>query len=88
MINPNTKFTLPIKIFFKLTSGSTDTVTFQSNTSTSPSVTRKVRIFLEPENLSRPFEFEIIFKIYRNRTYNKRVTTKPGIISSSDNSIF
>lgn len=88
LINPNTKFTLPIKIFFKLTSGSTDTVTFPSNTSTSPSVTRKVRIFLEPENLSRPFEFEIIFKIYRNRTYNKRVTTKPSIISSSDNSIF
>lgn len=85
LVNPNTKFTLPIKIFFKLISGSTDTVTFASNLSTSPSVTRKLRVFLEPENLSRPFEFEIIFKIYRNRTYNKRTINRSNIISSSDN---
>lgn len=82
LINPGNKFTLPIKIFFKLSGGTDSYVTFPSNTSTSPSVTRKLRIFLEPENLSRPFEFEIVFKIYRNRTYNMRNTI--DIITSSD----
>lgn len=70
LINPNTKFTIPLKVFFKLKGGSDTSVQFLSNTSTSPFITRKMRFFLEPENLSRAFEFEIIFKIYRNRTYN------------------
>ena len=74
LINASAKFTLPIKLFFKLTSGTDDFITFPSNTSTSPFVIRKLRIFLEPENLSRPFEFEIIFKIYRNKTYNMRTS--------------
>ena len=81
LINPSSKFTMPIKIFFKLTSGSTDRILFPSTTPISPFVTRKLRIFAEPENLSRPFEFEIIFKIYRNRTYNTRTLgsiTIPG----------
>ena len=72
LINKATKFTLPIKIFFKLSAGSSPSVTFPSNISTSPFVTRKLRIFMEPENLSRPFEFEIIFKIFRNKTVNTR----------------
>jgi len=76
LINSNTKFVLPIKIFFKLSGGTNSTVTFPSNLSTSPSVTRKVRIFIEPENLSRPFEFEIAFKVYRNKTYSSRTLTK------------
>jgi len=88
LINANSKFTLPIKIFFKLASGTADTVTFASNISTSPYVIRKLRIFLEPENLSRPFEFEIIFKIFRNRTYNTRTVSRPTIISSSSDSNF
>ena len=75
LIPASSKFTLPIKIFFKLSGGTNSTVTFASNISQSPSVTRKLRIFLEPENLSRPFEFEIIFKIYRNNTYSIRNTT-------------
>ena len=83
LINPSTKFTIPIKIFFKLSGGTSNTVTFSSNTSTSPYVTRKLRIFLEPENLARAFEFEIIFKIYRNRTYNTR-TNNNNVISNSD----
>ena len=83
LINPSTKFTLPIKIFFKLSSGSTDTVTFPSNISSSPSVNRKLRFFLEPENLSRPFEFEIIFKIYKNRTYNVRSSNRTNTASGA-----
>lgn len=83
LVTANAKFTLPIKIFFKLSSGSTDTVTFPSNISTSPYVTRKLRIFIEPENLSRPFEFEIVFKIYRNRTYNMRTVDRTSAASSS-----
>lgn len=81
LVNPGQKIILPIKIFFKLTSGSTDTVEFPSNLSTSPYVTKKLRVFLEPENLSRPFEFEIVFKIYRNRTYNVRASSQ--VISTS-----
>lgn len=84
LINASSKFILPIKIFFKLSSGTSDTVTFSSNISTSPYVIRKLRIFLEPENLSRPFEFEIVFKIFRNRTYNTRNTGTNIITSSSD----
>lgn len=76
LINPASKFTLPIKIFFKLTSGSTDNVVFPSNIATSPVVNRKLRLFLEPENLNRPFEFEIVFKIFRNRTYNVRSSSQ------------
>ena len=72
LIPAGTVFTLPIKIYFKLASGATDTVTFASNLSTSSFVTRKLRVFLEPENLNRTFEFELIFKIYRNRTYAVR----------------
>ena len=75
LINANTKFTIPIKIFFKLSSGAANNVIFPSNTSTSPTIIRKMRIFLEPENLSRAFEFEVVFKIYRNRTYNTRTNT-------------
>jgi hypothetical protein len=78
LINANTKFTLPIKIFFKLTSGTDDFITFPSNMSTSPFVVRKLKFFLEPENLSRPFEFEIVFKIYRNKTYNMRANRSNG----------
>ena len=84
LLNPSTKFTLPIKIFFKLSGGNNDNVTFASNISTSPSVTRKLRIFLEPENLSRPFEFEIVFKIYRNRTYNTRTINRTSTSSASE----
>jgi len=72
LINASDKFTLPIKIIFKLTGGTSNTVEFPSNLSTSPSVTRKVRIFIETENLSRPFEFEIAFKIFRNSTVATR----------------
>ena len=35
-------------------------------------VTRKLRIFLEPEFASGAFEFEIVFKLYRNRTFTVR----------------
>jgi hypothetical protein len=73
LINSNTKFTLPINIMFKLSGGTNSSVSFPSNLSVSPFVTRKIRIFIEPENLSRPFEFEIVFKIFRNRTYSNRI---------------
>jgi hypothetical protein len=71
LINSGNVFTLPIRIYFAL-SGGTDVVTFPSNISSSPYVIRKLRIFMEPENLNRTFEFELIFKIFRNRTYTIR----------------
>ena len=76
LIEPASKFILPIKIFFKLTGDTNAQVVLPSNMSTSPSVTKKLRVFLEPENLSRPFEFEIIFKVFRNRTYNVRTSSQ------------
>jgi len=88
LINPSSRFTLPIKIFFKLSGGTSDTITFASNLSTSPYVLRKLRIFLEPENSSRAFEFEIIFKIFRNRTYNVRTVGQTSNKSSSSDSNF
>lgn len=77
LIDANTKFTLPIKIFFALSgstiyNGTKGTVTFPPTLTTSPYVIRKLRIFMEPENLNRTFEFEVVFKIYRNRTYTIR----------------
>jgi hypothetical protein len=73
LINAGTQFTLPIKIFFMLSGGSMNSdVTFPSTISTSPYVYRKLRIFMEPENLNRTFEFEVIFKIFKNRTYATR----------------
>jgi len=78
LINASTKFTLPIKIFFKLSGGTNDKVTFPSTLSTSTPVTRKLRIFLEPENLSRPFEFEVNFQIFRNKTYTTRTLNSPN----------
>jgi hypothetical protein len=74
LIEPDSKFTLPIKIFFKLSGGTSESVTYPSTLSSSPYVTRRLRIFVEPENLSRAFEFELIFKIFRNRTYVIRNT--------------
>lgn len=88
LVNASGKFILPIKIFFKLTSGTDATYVIPSNTSTSPYVIRKLRIFLEPENLSRPFEFEIVFKIFRNRTYNMRSVASSNTLSSSSDSNF
>jgi hypothetical protein len=78
LINASTKFTVPIKVFFKLTGDTADSVTFASNLTTSPSVHRKLRIFLEQENASRPFEFEIDFAISRNNTYTKRTLNSPN----------
>ena len=72
LINSNSKFTLPIKFLFKLSGGTSDSISFPTNLSTSPSVTKKLRIFIESESLNRPFEFEIVFKIFRNRTSSVR----------------
>ena len=83
LMNAGSQFTLPIKIFFRLNSDSGSTVVFPSNTSTSPYVTRKLRIFLEPQYLNRAFEFELVFKIYRNRTYNTRSINRTNTVSSS-----
>lgn len=74
LINQSTKFTIPIKIFFKLSGGTSESISFRTNISTSPFVTRKIRMFIEPENLNRPFEFEVIFKIFRNKTANTRTS--------------
>jgi len=67
-----------------LSNVSNASVTFPSNTSISPYVTRKLRIFLEPENLTRAFEFEVVFKIFRNRTYVKTNTYTNNVVSSSN----
>jgi len=70
-IDANTSLTIPINIYFQLSTGATggNTVMIPQNATTSTMVTRKLRLFLEVEDSSRPFEFEIVFKIYRNRTY-------------------
>jgi hypothetical protein len=75
IIEPQQSFIVPIKIFFQLCKDFVDeTTTFSidSNESNSISKIKKLRFFIEPTNLSRAFEFEIVFRIYRNRTYNVR----------------
>ena len=79
-------FTIPINIYYKLDNTSGVTKTFDSTISSSPFVYRKLRVFLEPENLNRTFEFEIIFKIFRNRTYTKRPTGINYVNSNSNTS--
>lgn len=83
LINAGTIFTVPIRMLYKLEGGSGTTVTFPSNISTSPVVYRKVRVFIEPENLNRTFEFEVIFKIFRNRTFAKRSVSSATVTSAS-----
>jgi hypothetical protein len=76
IIEPQETFIVPIKIFFQLIGdmvGDVDTLSFNSTISTSISRIKKIRFFVEPANLSRAIEFEIIFRIYRNRTYNRRL---------------
>jgi len=71
-IDANGIITLPIIIYFKMSTGSTSAypaVYIPQNTTTSSFVTRRLKIFAEIENSSRPFEFELVFKIYRNYTY-------------------
>jgi hypothetical protein len=85
IIDPQQSFIVPIKIFFQLCKDFVDeTTTFEilSNESNSISKNKKLRFFIEPANLSRAFEFEIVFRIYRNRTYNVRTTgteVRPGL---------
>lgn len=67
------KIILPIKIFFQISRYSIDdedTVTIPSTTTTSISRVKKLKFFIEPANLNRSFEFEVVFRVYRNRTYN------------------
>lgn len=69
LMNPSSKIILPIRIFFKLSNDGANKVSFPSNLNTSPYVTRKLRLFLETDDNSKwPFEFEIVFKINRNKT--------------------
>lgn len=74
-INPDSSFKIPINIYFQMSGGTGGVFTIPSNTSTSISVQKKLRFFLEPVNISKPFEFEIVFRIYRNRTYNLRAAS-------------
>lgn len=73
-IDPDTAFKIPINIYYQMSGGTGGTFTIPSNTSNTIAVQKKLRVFLEPVNLGRPFEFELVFKIYRNRTYNIRAT--------------
>ena len=73
LLSAQEKFIMPIKIFFQLRGESIDDeefVNISSTTTSSISRIKKLRFFVEPDNLSRPFEFEIVFRIYRNRTFN------------------
>ena len=72
-MNPSDYYIMPINIFFQL-SGLfiEDAPSITINPSASNVITRikKLRFFVEPDGLSRPFEFEIIFRINRLRDYN------------------
>jgi hypothetical protein len=72
LIDPSTVNTMPLKILFRLDDKGIPNITFPSSITTTPFIYRKVRIFLELENSSRAFEFEITFKLSRNRTYTVR----------------
>lgn len=74
LIGASASLIVPINIYFQLSGGSVDsvpTVTVPTNITTSVSQIKKFRIFLEPNNMSRAFEFEIVFKVHRNRTYSR-----------------
>jgi len=86
LIGAGTQFSVPIKIFFMLANSSAEYITFASNLSTSPYVIKKIRVFMEPENLNRTFEFEVIFKIYRNRTYTVRTNNNTTVSAGTQQS--
>lgn len=89
LMSPQEKIIVPIKIFFQLSKyfimppfadvppngTGVETVTMSTLASSSISLIKKLRFFIEPANSNRPFEFEIIFRIYRQRTYNIKVNT-------------
>lgn len=67
---PSESLTLPINIYFKFQgTGTTYTNDFTSTTITNlPTRTKKLKVFIEPTNSNRPFEFTIVFKL---RPYKK-----------------
>ena len=64
---------IKIFIYFKLDGNKSDTSTYKVPTlGTSPDIRyRKIKMFIEPETVSRPFEFEVKFKLkqYREALY-------------------
>jgi hypothetical protein len=68
-ILPNQNITLPINIYSKLVGNDFDVVTYTSS-STIRTHTKKLKIFIETNNLNRPFEFCLVFNISNIKKVN------------------
>jgi hypothetical protein len=74
---PSESITIPINIYFKFQGTGTTTGDFSNPTVTNDLLThtKKLRVFIEPTNSNRPFEFTIMFKL---RPF-KKVNVTSGI---------
>jgi hypothetical protein len=82
-INNDNPFRINVDIYFKY--DISGTTYYQVPTSPSPTIhTKKLKCFIETYSLSKPFEFELNFKLYQFRTYRVGTTTGTNIISGSD----
>ncbi len=86
IVNAQEKIIIPIKIYFQLSRyfiEDVEDVTISSLETSSISRIKKLRFFIEPVSMNRSFEFEVIFRIYRQRTYNIKTTVVDGGSSSA-----
>lgn len=68
-IEPSGSIVIPINIYFKLVGTSALTVNMSDNSYTD-SPTKKVKVFLETTNSTRPFEFTINFRLNQSRIHS------------------
>jgi len=69
LVDAEDNFTIPLRIFFTMSTGTTESsIHINSLITSTRTLTKRLRIFLEPENENRPFEAEVVFKLKRNRT--------------------
>lgn len=81
-VNKIEPFRVDVAMYFKFDISDTDYYQVPSDGSNRTVHTKKLKCFLEPENLSRPFEFELRFKLNRYKNYTVGSISAPT--SSSD----
>jgi len=69
LLSSNKSETIKVNIYYKLDGGLPDDDTFIVSDHLTPNVKyRSVKMFIEPDTMSRPFEFEVRFKLKQFRT--------------------
>jgi len=68
-IDAQSSLIIPINIYFKFDGSSGATINLSSSTMATISVTKKLKLFIETNSSSRPFEFVLSFTLNRKRAF-------------------